>query len=176
VLKPFDIKTLLIRIDRGLFKSNNAKNAICIDSNGILSKSCFLSSYLDYEIARAKRFLHPLSLLLIKINPRNVDKYSLESDTEIIELLRHRASDKLINWGKNMFALLLTETTASDATFIAHRISWQIGNMANFLKPHVGIANLEDTHVDSLIANAESSLGIAERLGGVALNRFIVHQ
>jgi|GEM_PF-1473774 len=176
VIKPFDIKTLLIRIERGLFKSYPIRDTAFLDEKGILSKDCFLATYLNYEVARAKRYRHPLSLILIKIKPRSLEDFSQECEDEVVNFLQRRTSDKLINWGINVFALLLTETCADDATLLAQRIAWQVENLPSFLKAFIGIANLEDTLVDDLVVNAESSLNAAERIGGVVLNRLEVNK
>ena len=81
------------------------------------------------------------------------------------------SADKLINWGENTYALLLTETSANDAIFVAREVIWQI---ERGLRVCIGIANLEDTLADDLVANAESSLKISEYTGRVALNRLAI--
>ena len=56
VIKPFDINTLLIRIERGLFLPTSINKAVPVDVNGLLSKEYFFDTFLNFEIARAKRF------------------------------------------------------------------------------------------------------------------------
>ena len=171
VIKPFDIETLLIRIERGLYKSKAAGSTQYLDPNSILSKECFLATYLSYEISRAKRYFHSLSLLLIKVTKANDSNITQENEVGILKILQRRSSDKLINWGRNTYGLLLTETSADDATFLARQISWQI---EKGFRVSIGITNLEDTLVGDLVTNAESSLQTSEYTGQLVLNRLAI--
>jgi len=175
VIKPFDIKTLLIRIERGLFQSNIINKITPAYLNGLLSKECFFDICLNFEVARAKRFQRPLSLLLLKVSPKDIGEESKESHEFILTLLKRRISDKVINWGENTFAILLTETTADDAALVAKHIVSRIDNSPDFLPTCVGIANLEDTLTDNLVINAESSLKESVRTGVITLNRKAIH-
>ncbi len=176
VIKPFDIKTLLIRIERGLFFSSIAKNLAFVDSHGMLSKEFFLAACLTNELVRAKRYHHPLSLILVKVEPtfEGEDEDAIDRGLEIHSFIKARRSDRLIKWNKNTFAILLTETNATDATLIAHRISWQIRKSIKIVKGFFGIANLEDTFGDDLVTNAESSLKLSIRTGEIVLNRLAI--
>jgi len=171
VIKPFDINTLLIRIERGLFQPTSANKAAPIDLNGLLSKDCFFDICLSFEIARAKRFQHPLSFLLLKVSPSKTTESNQKVQDYLVKLLKRRASDKVINWGENTFAILLTETHAEDATLLAKHIARHIEVRADFLGCFIGIANLEDTLTDNLVVNAESSLSESIRTGNIILNR-----
>jgi len=173
VIKPFDIKTLLIRIERGLFQSPPLNKVVPAYLNGLLSKECFFDICLNFEISRAKRFQHPLSLLLLKVSPKNEE--NRESLAFILALLKRRTSDKVINWGENTFALLLTETTSDDAALVAKHIVARVDNSPDFFRTFVGIANLEDTLTDNLVVNAESSLIESVRTGDITLNRKAIH-
>ncbi|NQZ22570.1 MAG: response regulator [Colwellia sp.] len=175
VIKPFDINTLLIRIERGLFQSNVVNKFTPAYLNGLLSKECFFDICLNFEVARAKRFQHPLSLLLLKVSPKDIDEENKESQEFILKLLKRRLSDKVINWGENTFAILLTETTADDAALVAKHIVSRVDNSPDFLRTCVGIANLEDTITDNLVVNAESSLKESVRTGDITLNRKAIH-
>jgi len=175
VIKPFDIKTLLIRIERGLFQSTPLNKIVPAYLNGLLSKECFFDICLNFEVARAKRFQRPLSLLLLKISPKDIGDQDKKSQEFILALLKRRISDKVINWGENIFAILLTETTADDAALVARHIVSRIDNNPCFLRTCVGIANLEDTLTDNLIVNAESSLKESVRTGDITLNRKAIH-
>ena len=55
IIKPFDIKTLLIRIENGLFKQRVVDTKAYNESDGVLTKSHFVGYWLGYEIARAQR-------------------------------------------------------------------------------------------------------------------------
>ncbi len=175
VIKPFDIKTLLIRIERGLFQSNAINKVAPAYLNGRLSKECFFNICLNFEVARAKRFYHPLSLLLLKFSPKDLDEGNKQDKEFILTLLKRRTSDKVINWGENTFALLLTETTADDAALVAKHIVSRVEGNPCFLRTCAGIANLEDTLTDNLVINAESSLKESVRTGEIILNRKAIH-
>ena len=171
VIKPFNINILLIRIERSLFQPPSLNNTVPIDLNGLLSKDCFFNVCLDYEIARAKRFYHPLSLLLLKISPSETVGPNKNNQDYLVKLLKRRASDTVINWDANTFAILLTETPADDAVLVAKHIIFHLKSRPGFLRSSVGIANLEDTLTDDLIVNAESSLRESIRTGSIILNR-----
>jgi len=176
VIKPFDIKTLLIRIERGLFQPVLTKDvSSSIDLNGLLSKECFFKVFLDFEIARAKRFQHSLSLLLLKVQPRNSQEQSNQGQEYLVKLLKRRTSDKVINWAENTYAILLTQTNADDAYLVAKHIICHVRSRAEFLHYSLGIANLEDTLTDNLVINAESSLRESARTGEIILNRKAIH-
>ncbi len=171
IIKPFDIKTLLIRIERGLFNFETIKKVAYINDNGFLSKECFLATCLHSEVARAKRYQHSLSFLLFKVDENSVAKLDEDCEADISKLLTRRQSDKLVKWSYDTFALLLLETNAADATLLAKRIAFQFEKHPKLQRPFVGIANLEDTLADNLITNAESSLDLAVRTGEIVLNR-----
>jgi CheY-like chemotaxis protein len=175
ILKSFDIKSLLTLIEEGLFPPSSKNKTAPAYLNGLLSKECFFDIFLDYEVARAKRFHRPLSFLLLKISPKDITVENKQNDEFILTLLKRRTSDKVIHWGKNIFAILLTETTADDATLVAKHIISRVNNRSGFLQACVGIANLEDTLTDNLVVNAESSLRESIRTGAIILNRKAIH-
>jgi CheY-like chemotaxis protein len=175
ILKSFDIKALLTLIEQGLFPPRSRNKTAPAYLNGLISKECFFDIFLNYEVARAKRFHHPLSLLLLKISPKDITRENKQSDEYILTLLNRRVSDKIIRWGENIFAILLTETTADDATLIAKHIISRVDNSSDFLQVCVGIANLEDTLTDNLAENAESSLKESVRTGNITVNRKAIH-
>jgi len=175
VIKPFDIKTLMIRIERGLFQSFLSSNEPMTDVNGIISKKCFVDTCLYFEIARAQRYQHPLSLLLLKVIPKDNETLDDDKKNYLSKLLTRRASDKVIAWEPNTYAVLLTETGADDATIVAKHIAQNIRNHDDFLRTSMGIANLEDTVGDDIVGNAESSLNESLRTGGIVLNRVTLH-
>lgn len=175
VIKPFDIKTLLIRIEKSLFRQGAMGAVSYAESDGVLSKNYFVESWLSYEVARAKRYQHPLSLLLVKIDSSDSKQSAKGRDLAVIKLLKRRASDPLIKWGEHTFAILLIETCAEDAVLLAKRIIWLAQKSPHLLPPNVGIANLEDTLTDDLVINAEYSLAASVCTGNVVLNRLSVN-
>ncbi|MCJ8295611.1 MAG: response regulator [Colwellia sp.] len=175
VIKPFDIKTLLIRIEKSLFRQGAMGTVSYAESDGVLSKNYFVESWLSYEVARAKRYQHSLSLLLVKIESSDAKQSAKSKDLTVIKLLKRRASDPLIKWGEHTFAILLIETCAADAVLLAKRIIWLAQKSPHLLRPNVGIANLEDTLTDDLVINAEYSLAASVCTGNVVLNRLAVN-
>ena len=175
VIKPFDIKTLLIRIEKSLFRQGAMGTVSYAESDGVLSKNYFVESWLSYEVARAKRYQHSLSLLLVKIESSDAKQSAKGKDLTVIKLLKRRASDPLIKWGEHTFAILLIETCAADAVLLAKRIIWLAQKSPHLLRPNVGIANLEDTLTDDLVINAEYSLAASVCTGNVVLNRLAVN-
>ena len=97
---------------------------------------------------------------------------------EQLGLTTHSASDgksdKVIAWGGSTYALLLTETTSEDATIVAKHLTNCIAAHPELMCVSIGIANLEDTAGDNLIANAESSLRESLRTGEIVLNRLAI--
>ena len=91
------------------------------------------------------------------------------------KLLKRRASDLLIKWGENTFAILLIETSADDAILLAKRISWLAKKSPNLAQPSLGIANLEGSLTNDLIINAEHSLAASICTGKIVLNRLVVN-
>jgi len=175
VIKPFDIKTLLIRIERGLFNPLTLGRAAYAETDGVLAKNYFVESWLGYEISRAKRYQHSLSLLLVKIESKDENQTKEEYQKEALKFLKHRDSDPLIKWADNTFALLLVETCADDAVILAKRILSLAADSPDHAFPSIGIANLEDTLTDDLIVNAEYSLGASTCTGKIVLNRLAVN-
>ena len=175
VIKPFDIKTLLIRIEKSLFRQGAMGTVSYAESDGVLSKNYFVESWLSYEVARAKRYQHSLSLLLVKIESSDAKQSAKGKDLTVIKLLKRRASDPLIKWGEHTFAILLIETCAADAVLLAKRIIWLAQKSPHLLRPNLGIANLEDTLTDDLVINAEYSLAASVCTGDIVLNRLSVN-
>ena len=175
VIKPFDIKTLLIRIEKSLFRQGAMGTVSYAESDGVLSKNYFVESWLSYEVARAKRYQHSLSLLLVKIESSDAKQSAKGKYLTVIKLLKRRASDPLIKWGEHTFAILLIETCAADAVLLAKRIIWLAQKSPHLLRPNVGIANLEDTLTDDLVINAEYSLAASVCTGDIVLNRLSVN-
>ncbi len=174
IIKPFDIKTLLIRIERGLFSPLTTSRAAYAETDDILDKNYFVDCWLDYEVARAKRYQHSLSLLLVKIKSMDESHSQEMYQLETAKILRRRASDPLIRWDKDTFAILLIETCADDAVMLAKRIVWLAQKSHSHLPPSLGIANLEDTLTDDLVVNAEYSLSASVCTGKIVLNRLAV--
>ncbi len=175
IIKPFDIKTLLIRIENSLFKQREVDANAYIKSDGVLTKNHFVEYWLDYEIARAERFQHSLSLLMIKMETIDRKSSLISKDREVTTFLKRRTSDLLIKWGENTFAILLIETSADDAILLAKRITWLAKKSPSLAPPSLGIANLEDTLTDDLIINAEHSLAASICTGKIVLNKLAVN-
>ncbi len=76
----------------------------------------------------------------------------------MIRFLKRRTAGLVIKWAENTFAILLIETSADDAIFLATRITWLAKKNPSLAPPSLGIVNLEDTLISYLIINAKRSL------------------
>jgi diguanylate cyclase (GGDEF)-like protein len=85
---------------------------------------------LDEEVARERRYGHPLSLLLIdvdwlkKINDRSGHRGGDDALVHVARALQQtaRSTDVAARWGGDEFALLAPDTGAEDAVRLAERI------------------------------------------------------
>lgn len=138
---------------------------------------------LDGELARSRRFAHPLSLLLIDIDhfKRVNDTFGHQAGDAALKTLGEllvretRAVDRVARYGGEELAVLLPETDANRASSVAERIrgSVQAGAFGNGdgkpipLTVSVGVASFP-AHADdtrSLVAAADTAL-YAGKQGG----------
>ena len=81
----------------------------------------------------------------------------VSKDREVTRFLKRRTAELLLKWAENTFAVLLIETNADDAIFLAKRITWLAKKNPSLAPPSLGIVNLEDTLINYLIINAKYS-------------------
>jgi len=171
IKKPFDIKALLIRVERGLNTKKNADISLHDPKTGLCSRRYFENFFLNAEICRAKRHNRFLCLMLFQVEKMATLNSEDEDDvTGWISCLPNRISDIMINWKENVFAILLPETNASGAVIVAEHFTNNLQEQFPFLKLSIGISYLNELSCDALVPFAETSLAVAHDTGFIAIN------
>ena len=167
IFKPIKLNELLLRINRvikersllderdGMIKE--LKRLTIEDSLTGLYNSRHFFDQLDKEIKRSDRYLHPLSLIFI-----DLDNFKEINDThghmigdKILALIAKRikaclrSNDSAYRFAGDEFTIILPETTASEAKFVADRILSKFANEAFVIN-------------EKEISEITSSIGIAE--------------
>lgn len=143
---------------------------------------------LEYEIQRAERYEHPLSLLLFdldKFKDLN-DRYGHQGgDFVLIELSRLigsllRDTDLLGRYGGEEFGIILPDTGIAGALQVANRICDTVAQHKMLFNQQtiratlsIGVVSYFDQSVDELIQRADTALYCAKRQGR---NRAVVYQ
>ena len=146
IIKPFKFNELLLRIKKVIKelsllddheKMVNALKRLTIeDSLTGLYNSRHFYDQLDKEIKRSVRYLHPISLIFIDVdNLKEInDNYGHMIGDKILRLIAKRikaclrSNDSAYRFAGDEFTLILPETTAIDAKFVADRIFSQFAN------------------------------------------------
>lgn len=89
-----------------------------------------LQRFLDYEIIKSKRYIHPLSLLMIDIDHFKEinDQFGHRTGDEVLQcvaqaLVRNvRGCDMVSRYGGDEFIIILPETSAHNARYCAERL------------------------------------------------------
>lgn len=130
ILSLFVTITLIVILNSYFY----TRKTILIDPlTGIYNKRYYYAMF-DKEIARAKRFRHPLSLIIIDIDnfKKFNDRYGhVAGDSllvELADLLKHsvREVDTVSRFGGEEFCILLPEAKHNDAVAIAESIRTRI--------------------------------------------------
>jgi diguanylate cyclase (GGDEF)-like protein len=133
VTKPVPAAVLHLRIQKALEHARTRRLASTDGLTGVYNHRTF-QERLSQEIARAERYSHPLSMLMI-----DVDHFKVYNDTyghpqgdivlqELARLLQEtsRASDTVARYGGEEFAIILPETNSVGAQKIAQRLREQV--------------------------------------------------
>ena len=167
IFKPIKLNELLLRINRvikersllderdGMIKE--LKRLTIEDSLTGLYNSRHFFDQIDKEVKRSERYLHPLSLIFI-----DLDNFKEINDThghmigdKILALIAKRikaclrSNDSAYRFAGDEFTIILPETTASEAKFVADRILSKFANEAFVIN-------------EKEISEITSSIGIAE--------------
>jgi len=167
IFKPIKLDELLLRINRVIKERslleerdgmiNELKRLTIEDSLTGLYNSRHFFDQLDKEIKRSDRYLHPLSLIFI-----DIDDFKEINDThghmigdKILALIAKRikaclrSNDSAYRFAGDEFTIILPETTAREAKFVADRILSKFTNEAFMIN-------------EKEISEITSSIGIAE--------------
>ena len=146
IIKPFKFNELLLRIKKVIKelsllddheKMVNALKRLTIEDSltGLYNLRHFYDQ-LDKEIKRSVRYLHPISLIFIDVdNLKEInDNYGHMIGDKILRLIAKRikaclrSNDSAYRFAGDEFTLILPETTAIDAKFVADRIFSEFAN------------------------------------------------
>ena len=136
----------------------------------------------EKEVLRARRYGHPLSLLLLDIDHfKSVnDRYGHSAGDRVLRAAvdlfqgQTRRSDLLGRYGGEEFLVLLPETDVAGAGVVAERIRAalrkapvNVGNLAVEMTVSIGLTGLrpEMQDVDALLAHADAALYRAKDAG-----------
>ena len=142
----------------------------------------------EKEVVRARRYGHPLSLLLLDIDHfKSVnDRYGHSAGDRVLRAAvdlfqgQIRRSDLLGRYGGEEFLVLLPETDVAGADVVAERIRAalrkapvNVGNLAVEMTVSIGLTELrpEMQDVDALLAHADAALYRAKDAGRDRIER-----
>lgn len=122
-----------ITLERASYFRKQEELASCDGLTGLLNHRIFQES-IRFEIERAKRYNHPLSLVMFDIDyfKKFNDKYGHPVGDEILKMVSFttkglvRITDSAFRYGGEEFCILLPETTAENAVNLAERLRRKI--------------------------------------------------
>lgn len=147
---------------RNVFRFEELRSAVDRDVTGLPGRRT-LREALDIECARARRYSHPLSLLLLRASgePESVRAAAERLPTDV------RAPDRVHHLGDGLFAVVIAESSYVDAERLARRLRLSLGEGRTPVA--VVELRLEDDAV-SLLERAEAALAGAEALAAAGRN------
>ena len=150
----------------------------------------FISSYfpsaswevIEYEMTRADRYKHPLSLILFDIDHfKSInDTHGHQEGDSVLKAVAHvvqelvRRTDGLIRWGGEEFIVLLPETDLESALLTAERLRAAVANTpikASHEEFRVtasfGVVEKDENtpSLETLVARADQAMYIAKHKG-----------
>ena len=137
-----------------------------------------LNELIGYEIVRAKRFKHNLSLLMFDIDnfKRINDTFGHQVGDSVLKELAWlvsksvRSTNTFARWGGEEFVILLVETAMEGANAYAEKLRGDIEkyrfNIAGSLTCSFGVAQFKDSDdMESLVKRADEALYNAKEGG-----------
>jgi len=184
--KPLDKQSLLARVRVGLRMQRmheQLHTAAITDGLTGLHNHDFLTRVLEQEMARSRRYGHPLALIMV-----DIDHFKVVNDTfghlvgnavlqEVARVLRQavRDVDTVGRFGGEEFAVILPEATCAEAAHVAERMRRAVADSIDVkaLRGHTvtasfGLADANDTRVTNtaqLLDLADRALYLAKRRG-----------
>jgi diguanylate cyclase (GGDEF)-like protein len=146
-------------------KNRTLSRLINIDYLTKVNNRKSIETILRKEFNRAKRYAHPLSLIMIDIDDFKMinDTYGHNTGDKVLKEFSKiisstiRESDHLGRWGGEEFILVATETTLDDAMLLAEKIRKQVSEFtfahSQKMSCSIGIAQLEDQENADLFVN-----------------------
>src|SRR3989344_21812 len=100
---------------------------------GLYNRRFFIST-LNKEIIRAKRFKHPLSVILLDIDHFKIynDKYGHKTGDRVLRVIAKilmksvRKIDTVFRYGGEEFAIIVPETSFDEVSLLAERIRYNV--------------------------------------------------
>jgi diguanylate cyclase (GGDEF)-like protein len=137
---------------------------------------------LEYEMARAKRYQWPLSIILLDVDAfKNInDTHGHLAGDHILKAVANtaretvRTVDTLIRWGGEEFVVLLPDTELEEALQVAERlreaiakVPISVSNTELNITASFGVAGKDENtpNLETLLARADQAMYVAKYLG-----------
>lgn len=141
ISQPFETKQvhgrILMLVDRGhalvsFLNALSSGNISAVNDNGMLTNAA-LRHRLEIEISRSRRYMNPLSCIVIRFNERikNRSLSLIDVQHEVANILKSqlRWVDVLGIWDSSALVIILPETNEIAATILSAKLELKIGQV-----------------------------------------------